>query len=387
MSIAARRFLRSRKTTVTPPTVIVQPKIGWVDDGDYATATGSIRMPPHWARNNSSVLHAVLNVGVNELVNVTSSGTTYKANSIESRIQEAVDWNTANPTKKITVHIRLHVGERAPAYWKTACSTVMVYDEKFKPGGASVPRWWKPVYLNLYTQAMNALAPAINNNPIIGSVNAPGAAFFYPEPMLFFMYDKNPSKDPKTGAPLPGPYITNQERYEAAGWTSTEHASFMMEYPKRHAVFKKVVELDLNSGVYAGVRYQDFAQVLLNTMPKGYACLSNYSMAMSRLDGMGAFYNWMGTKTSQAWVGVQLARSHVVSSPDYTNQVWDDLADLCISKGYHFVETTGPVRGEILPDGTQQGTANAWPQSYADEPNTLLADTNAFKRNPGPLPL
>lgn len=201
------------------------------------------------------------------------------------------------------------------------------------------------------------------------------------------MNDKNPANDPKTGAPLPGPYLTNQERYDAAGWNQPEHFAFMMEYPKRHSVFKKVVELDLNSGVYALVQYQDFAQVLIDAMPQGYACLSNYSMAMSRLSGMGTFYDWMGTMTRKAWVGVQLARSHVVSNPDFKNQVWDDLADLCISKGYHFVETTGGVSGGNLPDDTREGAANAWPTSYSDEPATLVADTNAFKLNPGPVSL
>ncbi len=375
MSIATRRLQRTKKVSTTLPAP--RPKIGWVEDG-YYQYRGEIRMPPVWALNNGSMLHVVLNVGLNHLVAVTASGTTYIPDSIESRIKDAKLWNDnpANAGKQITIHIRLHVGQYAPPYWKTACGTVNVADKKFVAGGADVPQWWEPIYLTLYTQAMNALAAPINNNPIIGSVNAPGAAYFYPEPMLFFPGDANTDG------------ITNQQALNAAGWTSSKHFAFMMEYPKRHSVFKKVVELDLNPPVFGGVQYKDFAQVLIDTMPHGYAQISNYSMAMKRLNGPYlALFDWLATITDKAWVGVQLARSHVISDPDFKNQVWDDLADLCISKGYHFVETPGALSGKSLPDGTKQGTANAWPGSFEDEPATLAIDTAAFKLNPGPVNL
>ena len=236
---------------------------------------------------------------------------------------------------------------------------------------------------------MNALAPIINTNPIIGSVDAPGATFFYPEPMLFFPSGKNPTKD-KDCNTLPGPYLTNQERYTDAGWTAAKHKVFMMEFPAAHSVFTKVVELDINPPAFGGVSYQDFVQVIINTMPKGYACVSNYSMSNFRSTTETAYvnmYDWMKTITTDAWVGVQLARSHKVSEPDYTTQMWDNMADRVEGWGFHFVETTGGVMGDKLPDGAKEGTANAWPSSYQDEPNTLLTDTNNFNSNPGPVAL
>jgi hypothetical protein len=48
------------------------------------------------------------------------------------------------------------------------------------------------------------------------------------------------------------------------------------------------------------------------------------------------------------------------------------------------------IRRAVTPpplDGTKQGTANAWPDSYADEPLTLVNDSLAFRANPGPVTL
>lgn len=394
MGIASRRMTRIAQSS-TPPGVFPMPKIGWVEDGAYASANnnnGTLRMPDNWAITSAGMRHCVLNIGLNKLVNVTGilpGQTTYIANSIEDLIAPAQSWNDAHPTQKLTVHVRLHVGIRAPDYWSTRCNTVKVYDPGFVPYGGDVPRWWEADYLTLYDNAMKALAPAINNNPIIGSVNAPGAALFYPEPMLFFPGGTNPNKD-KDGNPLPGPYITNQTRYENAGWNALKHKNFMMAYPIKHTVFTKVIELDINPPATGGVDYRDFAQVLIDTMPTGYACISNYSMSDKRSTTEAAYvnmYNWMKTITHDAWVGVQLARSHKVSEPNYTVQMWDDMADRAEAWGFHFVETTGGVMGEPLGDGTKQGTANAWPTTYQDEPATMLNDTALFAANPGPVAL
>lgn len=58
-------------------------------------------------------------------------------------------------------------------------------DGRFDIDGG-MPKWWVPEYRTLYQNAMSTLAPVFDNLPVIGSVNAPGAAPFYPEPCLLF---------------------------------------------------------------------------------------------------------------------------------------------------------------------------------------------------------
>ncbi|MBP9761541.1 hypothetical protein KBD11_00525, partial [Candidatus Saccharibacteria bacterium] len=218
-------------------------KRAMVDDGPYASRasvdptskirdylSGGTSNKYAFAITNGQMYHTVLNVGVNELVTVADDGTTkYIPGSLEMRIANAVEWNKANPTKRLNVHIRFHVGGRAPDKWKELCGTVRMEDPQFG-GAVDTPRWWVKdaagyTYRRLYSNAMKALAPAvtaINSNEstkyIIGTVNAPGAAPNYPEPMILYASSS-----------------AVRSALASGGFTAAEHNSFMKWFPKASA--------------------------------------------------------------------------------------------------------------------------------------------------------
>jgi len=384
MSIAARRMMR-RELPEPPLPTATSFKQGWVDDGPlaavYPKTTSAIRNPNtaeyNWAYNTGGLRHSVLNVGLHELVNVTSGGaTSYIANSIQSRIATVTSWNAANPTKKITVHLRIHVGERAPDTWDSLCGTVRIVDGEFGKD-SFVPRWWVTQYRTLYTNAMNALAPVIDNLDVIGTVNAPGGAPFYPEPCLFFLTDAD-----------------NRSRLIVAGWSKTAHEAFQSWFPTTASAFTRVgVEVALNpyqdmndSGAPTAVNvttYKNIANALMNTVGKR-TVLSNYSMRTNYMTGSGNYqqmYAWMKTQytSRKAWFGVQMARPQNVAPDSDTVQRWDDVAQWCADYGMHFAETTG--RG----NGT--GLKNVWASSYNDDPGDVALFQSigtALSSNAGP---
>jgi hypothetical protein len=372
MSISARRMMRNTPDDSTPPPAGANFKRGWVDDGPLASASPSIPSRPrnptdsvyNWAYATAGLRHSVLNVGIRELINVTSSGTTtYIAGSLETRLSAITAWNTANPTKKITAHIRLHVGERAPDMWKSICGQVHVIDKSFNKD-AWVPKWWVGSYRTVYENAMNALAPAIDALPLIGTVNAPGGSPFYPEPCLFFFSDD-----------------ANRPSLISAGWKHDAHESFQSWFPTIMGVFERVgVEVALNpyqdmndSGALTTQNttvYKTIANALMTTVGNR-AVLANYSVADWRitLGGMRDMYNWMQTQheNHRAWFGAQLARPQVITdlADIETVQVWDDLGDWAANKGMNFLETTGKGNGK--------GAANVWPTAYNNDPGDVAA--------------
>lgn len=391
-----------------------QFKRGLVDDGAYVSKNPSVnpskvrdylstsRKNYGFAVADGGMRHTVLNVGIRELVNVNQATrqTTYVSNSIESRIQNAIKWNAANPTKKITVHLRFHVGETAPEEWKNLCGRVEMTDPQFSVK-AVVARWWVKdssnnyIYRDLYQRAMDALAPAvaaINDNAatkdIIGTVNAPGAAPNYPEPMLLYA-----SSDQVRSNLMRG------------GFSASEHNSFMMWFPTAAKAFDKVgVELAINpyqninaSGGYSGAestKYKDVAKSLIDTVGASRTVVANYSAReLDTRGGRGGYkqmYDWMSSMTkgdSPVWAGVQMARPHHVAEGNSdTSEKWDDVARWAASKGFHFAETTGP-NAKKLSKPAPHGKANYWPEAYhndSDDIRDMLSIRSAFLANPAP---
>lgn len=371
------------------------PKIGWVDDGPYADKTnaapsmthnyteGGTTNPYYFALNDVGMRHVVLNVGLRELliVNSTTGATTYRAKSIENRLANVIAWNSVHPDKKLTVHLRIHVGERAPAAWKVLAGTVVLKDPQgHVTDDTTVPRWWakkndKYLYDGLYSSAMAALATAvknINNNPatlgIIGSVNAPGAAPNYPEPMVLYGYSAE-----------------NAAALKAKGFTPKEHDRFMGWFPSASAPFKGIVKVELAVNPYQNLtdsgeidkskltRYQTVANTFIKAMGSD-AVLANYSAREEYFTPAGdeayrTMYSWMleTAKKNRLWTGLQLARPHKISSNDPTHiQAWNKVATMAANKGFNFVETSGP---RVSP--TSGGDANVWPQSYSDGPTDV----------------
>lgn len=375
MSIAARRLMRVIQTADNPiPPGKAIFKQGWVDDGPLAAAypatTSMIRNPNStdykWAYDTAGMRHSVLNVGLHELVTVAGSGaTSYNAGSIESRIAPVTNWNAANPSKKITVHLRLHVGERAPAMWDTLCGTARIIDTKFSKNSL-VPLWWNSTYRTLYNNAMVALGPVVDSIAVIGTVNAPGASPFYPEPCLFFFNDS-----------------ANRDSLIGSGWTKEAHESFQQWFPTTASAFKRVgVEVALNpyqdmdnSGNLTTSNttvYKSIANSLMSTVGKR-AVLSNYSMRTDYMTGSGNYqqmYTWLKNQylNHKAWFGVQMARPQNVAPDSNTVQRWDDVANWCANFGMNFVETTGKGNGE--------GLKNVWPGSYNDDSGDVALFTS-----------
>jgi hypothetical protein len=376
-----------------------QPKRGLVDDGAYAKReAGKVSEARNYLVNGDKnkyafaitqggMRHTVLNVGVRELVNVSDDGSTeYKSGSIETRIKNITDWNKRNPTKKLTVHLRFHVGEFAPAKWKELCGTVLMKDKSFGVE-ADAPRWWAKdgkgnyIYRPLYANAMKALAhgvDVVNNDPetrnIIGSVNAPGAAPNYPEPMIIYS-----GSDPVRRALI------------SKGFKATEHNDFMTWFPKQAKYFNNVaVELAINpyqnideeNGKVLGrdaQLYKAVAQSLVDEVGSR-TVLANYSAreAYFRPGAKGEYvemYKWMISMTQKApkvWAGVQMARPHRVAMGNADiNEKWDDVAMWVADKGFSFAETTGPRAAKKAPFGN----ANYLPDSYKSS-----ADIDKIKR-------
>lgn len=401
-SIISPDDLNKSWTELTATSSKPQPKRGFVDDGEYVSKnddnpftsvrdylSGGSANKYAIAIRQGGMRHTVLNVGVREIVNVDAKGvTSYKAGSIEARIKNAVDWNKANPDKKLTVHLRFNVGKAAPNAWKTACGTVDMTDPNFNVK-ATVPRWWLKksdgsyTYRYFYENAMKALGAAVeeinaesDTKNIIGSVNIPAAAPNYPEPMLIY------SSSPEVRANL-----------VKAGFTAREHNNFMMWAPETAKYFPNVyVELALNP--YQNIDangdatnrakdlYKDVANKLIS-VAGSRTVLANYSIRTSMtLDSAKGNYaemqNWMfekGRGKPGVVVGFQMARPQVVSqglslsSRDY--EQWDNVAYWAAMRGANFVETTGPGSGDAIKKAP--GMYNVWPNSYSDDSDDLPA--------------
>lgn len=408
-AIGAYLTFQSRAALGDPP----RYKKGLVDDGPYASRKGASAVRDYlkggssnqyaFAINEGQLYHTVLNVGVKELVNVKNNGaTTYIAGSLESRIDNAIKWNKANPTKRLNVHIRFHVGDRAPDKWKELCGTVRMADPQFGVA-ADAPRWWvkkegKYVYRELYANAMTVLAKAVKDinarddiKNIIGTVNAPGAAPNYPEPMILYASSAGIRR-----ALLGG------------GYTAAEHNSFMTWFPTAAAPFESVgvgVELAVNpyqnitaDGKYLSSdtkMYKEVAQALIDTVGAENTVIANYSAreAYTRSGLNGAYpdmYSWMSSlakASDPVWVGVQMARPHNVAMGNSdTNEQWDDVAKWAAAQGFHFAETTGP-RAKSAAKPAPHGLANLWPKSYNDDSDDIQSMKDirkAFMKNPRP---
>lgn len=403
----------SRAAEISPA-----PKQGWVDDGAYVSKNPATN--PSTVRNYNKIVdgkdytfavtkagmrHTVLNVGVNELVNVNSTWpyeTTYKAGSIESRIKPVTDWNKAHPRQKVSVHLRFHVGKSAPQVWKDACGTVDMKDSSFGVS-ADAPRWWVKndkgnyIYRQLYKNAMVELASAVSNvnaaeatKDVIGSVNAPGAAPNYPEPMIIYANDRTGRKKNTAGAWVT--VVGTNEKLRAAGFTAEEHNAFMLWFPTVAKHFKNVaVELAVNP--YQNIKadgsldgstatmYKEVADALINTV-QSRAVIANYSAreayfnpTLTTKNAYKSMYDWMVQvkKEKNVWIGVQMARPPRVATtfpPKVTSdnsEKWDDVAMWVADRGFNFVETTGPSVKLTSGGIPQTGKANIWPGSYNDD--------------------
>lgn len=391
-------------------------KRGFVDDGEYASRvegvpsvvrdylTGGSSNAYSFAILEGGMRHTVLNVGLRELVLVDPStgDTKYIPGSLESRIDNAVKWNNAYPEKRLTVHVRLHVGERAPDGWKAICGTVSMADPNFGVA-AQAPRWWvksedgsRYLYRDLYTSSMKEVSLAINainakaqTRSIIGSINVPGAAPNYPEPAIIYTASEG------TKASL-----------LAGGFTPEEHRAFMLWLPRTAAVFTKIkVELALNPVQNLGTDgkpistdanlYQKMGNNLISAVGSR-SVLANYSARSEYVNDTkseyGKMYAWMAAKAKgkpRVWTGVQMARPSRVAevrktASDY--EQWGNVAKWAATKGFHFAETTG-MGGSA--DGTKQpAMSNIWPKSYnddADDTKVMRAITADFADNLSPL--
>lgn len=357
----------------------ISPKRGWVEDGAYAdSATASspnsqVRMPPTWAIN-AGMTDVVLNVGLRELITTSPLGVvSYITNSLQNRLSNVTTWNAANPTQQITAHIRLHVGTRAPAQWRTICGTVSMANEAFGSEG-DVPRWWVPEYRDLYSKTWAVLGPVIDSLDYVGSVNNPGAACFYPEPFLLYAGADNGN----TAALLAG------------GWTPELHKSFFRWFPTAvSAVKKKVVYISFNPASWPALDgsmgpveeafLQEVGNIHITSRPVGLAGIENYSYAEKRVYGTGTYqrmYAWMIEQKSRAWLNVQEARSQVIAE-DTSVRVWDTLATRWFDLGGHGIETTG--------NNTNPSYVNRWPEGFVGFASTITTQDTKGRTNPGPI--
>jgi hypothetical protein len=384
-SIGAYLTFASNAATPTAPA-----KRGLVDDGPYAskptetapsvTHDYKAGSPYNFAVEKVGMRHVVLNVGLKELISVnsTSGGTSYISNSLETRLKKVSAWNATHPNK-LTVHLRFHAGTRAPAAWRTICGSMTISDPQLDGSTATVPKWWvyknsEYPYQRLYKNAMTVLAEAvrkINSTPstanLIGSVNIPGAAMNYPEPMVLYAYS-----------------ASNLTAYQQAGFNKDEHNKFMMWLPSTALIFtqRTNVNVELAINPYQNIntsvspwavdkstntknKYIPVATKLIGLVGNR-AVISNYSVREEYMTGTGDYqsmYAWMrGLATyNKAWVGVQLARPPKLPiSDEYSRQVWDKVAKWADNEGFNFVETSGPKMSDSGPN-----FANQWPESYS----------------------
>ncbi len=369
---------------------------GWTDDGYLASVTGdsTARVPAAAFMTHAdgqAVTVINVNVGVRELVTVGASSTSYKAGSIQSLIAPIRTWNTAHPGRKLAVRLRLHVGERAPAEWKTRCGVVYMSDEGFGKA-ADVPRWWDKSgpYRSLYRQAMTAIAGAVKGIPEVIAVNAPGAAYFYPEPMIMLATSKV-SEDAQT----------NLQILKAAGWTEAQHTDFLKWLPSVSKVWERVVVYlainPVNLGSKVDVKLmKDVAEAHIAALPAGQAGVENYNIreafSFGGKPGQRYYdmYQWMATKAGVAWLNAQLSRTPRVALDPVNDQVWDKIAVWLINRGFHSIETSGPARNNSAgvlcvanawAAGLNDGSGNPLPDAYKDEIPLMVAQTNLFRDN------
>ena len=324
----------------------------------------------------------MLNVGIQELINVnsTTGATTVKTADLTAMMAPVVAWNAAHPTQKYRVHVRLHVGERAPDAWRTLCGQVKVGDNNFDKL-AWVPRWWLPTspYRTVYTAAMAALGPALESFPDIKSVNNPAMAYFYPEPFLMF-----------PGSEIDDAGTTNADSLHAAGWTLANHKAYwrwaaesMAPHFDRLVVYLAINPTKFPDSVATEVAFMwEIADLHIDSLPVGRAGVENYSMGTDSTGG-GTYldmYNAMATRKNRAWISAQLRRAHKIDGPipptgdgaPMTNSVFDDLGAWWEAKGGHAVETSGD---------NPAGAANVWPTAYASFEATLTAQQTLYAAN------
>lgn len=356
-------------------TIIVSPKTGWVEDGAYAAPAGSgtsstLRMPPPWAIA-AGMRHACLNIGITELVDVSPLGVvTPRDANLDAILAPAYAWNaTCPPGQQVTVDVRFQVGERAPDYWKTQCGTVQLSDGSFGKN-AAVPRWHVPAYLPLFENAWAVIGPMMDARAIIGSVNNPMAAPFYPE--VFLLFGNSVVED----RPAPEPDITNEMNLVAAGWTPALQRGFMraaVNIPAKYTS-RVVVYLAINPTIFPTESSWDQAfmweivDAHIASLPPWRAGVENYSARMSYMTGTGNYQTmYAGICARPCWRSIQLARAHRVADTQngdtYTG--WPEVAMWWANLGGHAVETPGPT--------VTGGAANGWPTSFQNRVTDMTA--------------
>lgn len=359
------------------------PKTGWVEDGKTARPVGgagasSIRLPPHWARDRIPMKHVHLNVGLNELVTVGTTTTTANAAAFASMIQPILDWNTVNPTQQYAVHIRLHIGERAPTQWMSRCGVIEVGDVDFNKRN-NIPQWWEAAspYRGLYVQAHTALAPMFESYDCIKSINNTMSAYFYPESFIF-LKDDDVDPDPDVTS-------TNGERLLAAGFTAAKERAFKRwAAPILAPLYSRlIIYLALNPAPMPGESVADeafmweIADAHIDSLPTLRAGIENYSMRTSYMSGAANYqrmYEQMRLRRNRAWVNIQLARAMNTGPNPMTDTHIDELGDWCATKGFHSVETTGD-------DPLDKGRANKWPDAYVPFEAVLKNQHTRFVAN------
>lgn len=355
---------------------IVSPKIGWVDDGDYAAAWDSnsvstLRLPEPWA--DGLINHACFNVGVQELATINADGSvTARPANLDAALAPAYAYNAARTAGgQVTVHVRIHWGERAYTGMDRFTGSVAMSDGSFGKN-SRVPIWWTPPYRALQEKIYAAIAPMIDARPIIGSVNSGMAALFYPEPFLLF------------GSSEVSPGVTNQDSLVAAGWTAAAHRDYLLwaaGIPGKY--FRRVVVyLALNPTTFPTESSADMpfmwqvADAHLASLPTWRGGLENYSMRMSYTSGPGnypAMYAGIGART--CWRATQMARAHRVADTQDGDTYcgWPEVAIKTGQWGFHAVETTGRT--------TAGGAANGYPNSYVTRTSDMRASDALFAGN------
>ena len=359
---------------VTPKgTLVVQPKTGWVDDGDYAydpskpaTSTPSyVRLPPTWAYG--LVRHVCLNVGIQEVVDVdqTTGAVTPNTAAWKALLEPVYALNATLPAHhRLTVHVRDHWGERAMPLISKWTGSVRLTDGSFGKD-AQCPRWFAAgatAYRDLYERIWAVRARMIDAEPVVGSVNSPMAAMWYPEPFLRFAKSIIIPADGSTPAYL------NEDSLADNGYTAAEDKDFMVwaaTIPGRY-VQKKIVYLALNPTVLPGEASADMpwmwqvADAHLASLPKWRAGLENYSMRMSYMSGPGNYETmYAGIAARECWRSTQMARPHRVADTQDGDTYcgWPEVAAETAAWGFHAVETTGTA-------AQAGGAANGWPDTY-----------------------
>ena len=247
-------------------TIIVSPKTGWVEDGAYAAARrvrhvvhaadaapmgdrrrDAPRVPEHRHHRTGGRVPA-------------RCGHPRDAN-LDAILAPAYAWNaTCPPGQQVTVDVRFQVGERAPTTGKPSAAPCSSSDGSFGKN-AAVPRWHVPAYLPLFENAWAVIGPMMDARAIIGSVNNPMAAPFYPE--VFLLFGNSVVED----RPAPEPDITNEMNLVAAGWTPALQRGFMRaavnipaKYTSRVVVYLAInptifpTESSWDQGVHVGDR-------------------------------------------------------------------------------------------------------------------------------------